>query len=222
VSAESTADAADEDNTTGEDATTRDEKPFLDPSIRRFPWGLAALTGAATFLVEYALVGLLFVFGPVSSGAEALFDRLTIWSFTHFNAHFVPVTRSAEGITLAGPTRVNLVTDSPDPTIPAAVYIAIPIASLLFAGVLFEWWREDDGEGLFEGSGIVGAGLAVGYLLVGMLGTFVFVITVSFDQGGTASEAVDRIFAFAALLGYPLVLGSFGALLVRGYREYYA
>lgn len=200
-------------------ATAAGGDSLFAPSIREFPWPGAVLAGATAFLAQYVLVGLLFLLGPLSTRADGLLEQLTTYAFVVFGAHHVPVLRTAQGITFEGARRVNLVTDAQDPTIPTVVYLALPVVTLVIAGAIF-YWRYGDGVGEdYERAVLTGMGQSVGYLLVGLVASFVFVATMNFDPG-TVTEAVDRFAAFVSLLVYPLAFATAGALLVVGYRRY--
>lgn len=198
---------------------TGGDRAVSSEPIRSSAWGRTAVAGAVTFLAEYVVLALLFVFGPVSTGADTLMERLTSYAFVLFSAHHAPVVRSAEGVNLPLPPRENLVTGQSDPTIPIVAYLAIPVVALLIAGATVEWRRREAGDGLVEGSVLVGTGLAAGYVVVGMVATFVFVDVNQFDPGHV-TQSVDRLAAFVVTLGYPLVFGTVGALAVRAYRAY--
>lgn len=201
-------------------STATDDSLFA-PEIREFPWVGAAINGATAFLVQYLIIVLVFVVGPAATRADTVMERLTTYAFVLFGAHNVPVVRSAQEITFEGPRRINLVTDAQDPTIPILVYLALPVVVLLVAGAVF-YWLYGDGKGTFyERAALTGIGHGVGYFAVGILASFVFVATTTFDPG-TVTEAVDRLAAVVSLLAYPLVFATLGALAVAGYRRYVA
>lgn len=200
--------------------TTSDDSVFA-PEVREFFWLGAAINGAVAFLTQYLLVAILFVLGPLSSGADTVFERLTAYAFVVFGTHHVPVVRTAREVTLQGPSRVNPVTNAQDPTILVGVYLAIPVVALLIAGAIF-YCRHADGPGTdYERAVLTGIGHAGGYLAVGLLAAVVFVATTTFDSG-SVTEAVDRIVAVVSLIAYPAIFATIGALTVAGYRRYVA
>lgn len=193
-------------------------EPLFTPEIRRFPWLGVGVLGGVTFLLEYILIASLFVSGVVTTQAESILDRLTSYAFVLFSAHFVPVVRTAEGVTLAGPKRLNLVLTQADPTVPVWAYLSLPVLALVLAGTLVAWYRGESGTAWREDA-LVGLGLAGGYAVVGMTATFVFVSGTEFDPG-RVTQSADRLYALGATVAYPLIAGSVGALLVRAYRGY--
>lgn len=203
-----------------EDDETGDE-PLFSPAIRRFPWLRAAGTGVAAFAVEFVVVALLFLVGPLSTQASSLMTKLTSYAFVLYNAHHVPITVSSRGVTYTGPTQFNLVTGAETELLPVYVYLAIPVLGLLAAGALVEWYRDDAGEGLLEGSVIVGVGVMAGYVVVAMIGTVVFVSQTNFDPG-VVTQGPLKTHAVILMAAYPLVVGAIGALLVRGPTSRYA
>ena len=182
----------------------------------------AGLAGGVTFLVEYLVVTALIVVHPgLSTAADTLVEQLKSYGLILFNAHAVPITVVAEGVQYQGPTRFNMITDAANPVLPAFVYMAIPVLTLLIAGALFEWFRREGDEGVLEGGALVGTGLISGYLVVAVVASFAVATTTTFDSG-SVTEGVDQVFAFATAIAYPLVVGSIGALVVRTYRDYAA
>jgi hypothetical protein len=195
-------------------------QPLFSEPIRTFAWGRTAVAGAATWVAEYVVVALLFVFGPASLPVDTTFERLVGYAFRLFGAHFAPVVISTPpDVQLTGPSRINVVTAGIDP-VPSIVFLSIPVVALLVAGAAVERWRRDTDEGLLEGSAIVGMGLAGGYVIAALVASFVFVATTPLEGGGTATEAVDRLAAVLTPVGYPLLLGTVGAFAVRAYRSY--
>jgi uncharacterized membrane protein len=193
-------------------------EPLFAPEIRQFPWIGVGVLGAATFLIEDLVVAGLFISGLVTTQAETVMGQLTSYAFVLFSAHLVPVTRTAEQVTLAGPKRLNLVLAQTDPTVPVWAYLSIPILALIGAGAIVAWHRGQRGTAWREDA-LVGLGLAGGYVLVGMAATVVFVTSTEFDPG-RVTQTVDRLYALVATVAYPLVAGTAGALLVRAYRGY--
>lgn len=178
------------------------------------------MAGGITFLVEYLLVATLVAgHSSVSTAADTLVEQLKSYGMILFNAHGVPATVTANGVAYRGPTEFNLVADAT--AIPPLVYYAIPVVALVIAGALFEWYRTETDEELFEGSALVGTGLVSGYLVVGLFATFAVATTTTFNPG-SVTEGVDQILAIVATVGYPLIVGSVGAFAVRAYRTYVA
>jgi hypothetical protein len=95
---------------------------------------------------------------------------------------------------------------------PAAVYFAVPIVVLVVAGTVFARLFLPVGAGLDSTSVAKrsvngGIAVAVGYLLVAMLGTF---LVVRHAGGSVPAEASpDRLQTLAMATVYPLVLVSF-------------
>lgn len=105
-----------------------------------------------------------------------------------------------------------------DPTLPPLVYLAVPVLVLVVAGAVFTYYRVSVGPdksltavlttGLF-----VGAAVALGYLLVLLVGTYVLAV-----QGSTAGTFLRpaRLETLGYGVAYPFVAGSLGAGIALG------
>jgi len=167
-----------------------------------FPWGTGVLVGAASFLVSYLLlVGWVFL-GPASLPGSTV-EQLKRVGFLLYNAQGVLVVADTPPDVVALP--VDLLSRA---TLPI-VYRAVPAVVLFVASAAFARWRWVDGS---DGVAVLatGAAVALGYLAVALVGTYVFVIV----QSGVPFHP-DRIESFLFVTGYGLVFGLFGSMVAR-------
>jgi len=183
-------------------------------AIQSVPWVSSVLAGAGSFLGGYVLMAALFFVGPASAGNGPLAEQLKQIGYVFYNAHFVDglISVSSEQIQLAGSPRVNLLLDEGvvglSTSIPIPVYLAVPVVTLLVAGGLLATYRPDvttDSVSI----GLTGAGMALGYALLALAGTFVVVRSLA---DGSASYAPDRLQTLALGFAYPFVVGIAGMI----------
>lgn len=211
-----TATADDAESTTGSDSH------IFDEDLRTFPWLRAAGIGLATLALQYAVIASLFLVGPATISLDSLRDQLVVYGFLVYNTHFVTViTRSVSGA--FEPQSQNVVLAQTDPTIPIAVYLALPVVTLLAAGAFLAWSRERPAEGLLTEIALVTTGLSVSYLLVALLGRFAFVRQAALGNGAGVGIAKPSLFlTLFLMLLYPAVFGGLGATATVLYRRFVA
>lgn len=208
------------------DASTDDH--LLAPSVRAFPWLPAGLAAVATFLLEYLVVATIFVVGPSSvdrSAAPIDSAAAVVIQYGHilFNAHHVPtVTRAT--IQIGGSPFGNDLYFATGASVPPVVFFLVPVVALVAAGALFETSRPGTpAESVLEESALVGTGFTVGYLLCGVVGTFVLVqrwaLVAQEETVGTASQGPMLSVTLVAFFLFPIVLVTLGAAAVASRRS---
>ena len=178
--------------------------------VREFPWSGGILAGVAAWVVGYVLFAALFYVGPASIDAPSQSSRLTQIGHLFYNAQFVDrVVTAPGGIAIAGGRRTNFLLEASVTELPLAVYFVVPIVALVAAGVLFGALSLDPSPDFVE-AGLTGFAMALGYVVVAVVGAFLFVITAA---EGQVTAAPDRIQTVAFGFAYPFVLGTLGSLL---------
>lgn len=166
-------------------------------------WILGLVGGIGAWVIGYAVTFVL-VGGEEFGGAPGpvdSFTRMDLSGWVFYSGHFVGLS---EGGNLFG-TSTNLLLEG-SPELPVWVYFAVPVAALLFAGVLVGWLIDGLQEAL-----LAGVSMVPGYLLAGIAGSVLFSIQVS--QGFQEAAVRPAIGVVVLLMGllYPLVLGTIGA-----------
>lgn len=169
-------------------------------------WPRLLVAGPAAFVAGYALTVLIVLVGPSSITGDPG-DVLVLLVFLFYSAHNVPLA-------VGGVGRIDWLGQAasaatPPPSVPVAVFYAVPMAVLLGAGALVARRVLADVEDPVRVATAVGA-LAASYAAVAVAGTFLFRESSVF--GGSARV----VLADAALYGlaYPLVFATIGAGLV--------
>lgn len=174
-----------------------------------------ALVGALAYVVSYALTFAFVALDGVSS------ESLPGWKLAGqvlYSAHNVETVASASGGGLTVDRSFNLIAtevgelSDVGSAVPAVVYYVVPVLVLLLAGFLVV--RTVDAGSLPAATGAVaGATVAGGYLVLGVLGAFLF--RSSGEAFGVQASIAPNLLASAFLLGvvYPVVLGAVGGAL---------
>lgn len=176
-------------------------------AVRTFSWPQAILTGAAAWLLGYLLTVALVVIGPASMAAPSRSEWLKQVGYVFYNAQFVDgVVTAPSDVFVPGGRRINLLLGSTDLAIPIAVYFAIPIVAILLASAVFgyRYLREAN----YATAGLGGFAMAIGYVALAVVGTYVLVRTTG---DGVATLAPDRLQTVTLAFAYPFVLGTVGA-----------
>ncbi|WP_181684912.1 hypothetical protein [Halorhabdus salina] len=177
--------------------------------LRSFSWGRGILTGALSFVVGYLLMAALFFVGPPSIDAQSLSGRFDQIAYIFYNSQFVDGLISAPAdVTIPGGRRFNFVLEATEPAVPIVVYLSIPVVSVLVIGGLFQAVVRSDVDEYVD-AGLTGAAMALGYVAVALVGTFLIARSTG---NGIATFAPDRIQTVVLCVAYPFVLGTLGAL----------
>ncbi|SDM48854.1 hypothetical protein SAMN04487949_1831 [Halogranum gelatinilyticum] len=169
--------------------------------------GTGAVGGIASYVAGYLVVYLLTASDIQNSFVGRLLDATTegsaawkVVGWVFYNGHFV--NTNVPGI-FGGTSSVNLIAEVD--AFSAIIYVVPPVM-LLLAGLAAAWVA--DGDGPVEGAK-TGAGVAVGYAVLAVVGTFLFAIST-----GDAAIAPDTVTGILlAGLVYPLVFGAVGGAL---------
>ncbi|MFB6164484.1 MAG: hypothetical protein ABEJ31_04940 [Haloarculaceae archaeon] len=171
--------------------------------VAAFPWPAGLAAGVGAFAATYAIV-LLYVLAGIAQVTGSITDRLVTVGFIVYTAQNVPLTADA------GPSVVavggNLVAKATQPL----VYQAVPVLALVVAGAAVTRYTRPDRRSALTAV-LVGCAVAVGYLLVALVGTYVFTRT---QQAGPEVVVYhpDRLATLGYGLAYPLVCGVVGSL----------
>lgn len=190
-------------------------RPVVDDAIASFDWAVTVAAGVGAAVLGYVIFSAVFVLGPASFGRITdPMVQIKLLGRLFYNSHFVDTLRDAPpGKTLAVSPRGNFILQNAGSSeLPIIVYLLIPVVVLLLVGVAMVLRR---GDREWAQAAYTGAGLAVGYELVLLLGT---VVVSTSSQQGTITP--DRLQVAAFGLAYPVILGTLGAALGVAYVRY--
>lgn len=173
-----------------------------------------AIVGALAFVASYLLTYVFVAVDGVDTSGEAAWK---IVGLVFYSAHNVESVFAASGAGSSISQSVNLISNSMSgatnlaSTVPAIVYYAAPALVLLVAG--FVVVRSSGGRSPATGTAAVaGATVAIGYLVLGVVGRFAFQSSQSLF-GATASVAPDLVTSVLVLgVVYPVVFGAIGGV----------
>lgn len=177
---------------------------------------VSAAIGAAAYVLNYVLVYVFMLVDGVESSGDIPGWKVAGWVF--YNAHNVDVAVSVGGESASGSylesASAGGLTDAISAltsTVPKLVYYVVPALVLVLAGVLAARRVRATLSGV-EAAG-VGAGVAGGYLVLAVVGVFVFEYSVS--AFGTTASLAPKLSSAVLLAGlvYPLVFGAIGGVL---------
>lgn len=175
--------------------------------IEAFRWPAAVGIGAGAFLLGYLLTVAVVYVGP-SETSGGLWGVLTSIAFVFYSAHNVPVLVPDLGyvnwlqfVARPGP---------PEPSVPPAVFYLLPFAVVLGAGgMTARNYGDRAGEPI--DAVLAGIGIAAGYWVLAVLGTFVFRTQSAFGVTSRLHLPDAALYGFV----YPLVVGLLAAALVQ-------
>jgi hypothetical protein len=162
------------------------------------PFVQGALFGAASFVVGYIVTLLLVVATEDSSD-----NLMEVVGFVYYNAQFTDVVASG-GVSFNYVTGSGLMGASME--LPSVVYHVVPILVLVAAGFLVA----QQANAIEPVDGVkAGATLALGAVVLALLGTFLFKIS----QGGSSASPDLMTGVLLVGLAYPAIFGSLGGFL---------
>ncbi|WP_246984356.1 hypothetical protein [Halorientalis marina] len=174
-----------------------------------------ALVGAGAYVTGYVLTFLLTVVDGVETSGSVSTWKAVGWVF--YAAHNARIEATASSDLGSRSETVDLFEQGVSglgSTVPQFVYFLVPVVVLLGAGYV-AYQRADTSRLETPQVAAVGATLVTGYIVLGLLGAFLF--EASGDILG-AELAVGPELATAVVIAglvYPLVLGAVGAVLAN-------
>jgi hypothetical protein len=173
-----------------------------------------ALVGAGAYVAGYVLTFLLTVVDGVESGQVAGWKAVG-WVF--YGAHNVDIQQTVSSDRGSVSQTIGVFDQGVSElgsTVPQVVYLLVPVGVLLGAGYV-AYQRADAGRLETVQVAAVGATVVVGYLVLAVLGAFLFE-----ESGGAfgVDASVGPELATAVVIAglvYPLVLGAVGAVLAN-------
>lgn len=178
--------------------------------LRAFPWPVGVVAGGAAWLAGYVLFAALFYLGPASIGASSQSERLTQIGHLFYNAQFVDrVVAAPSDVLIPGGRRTNFLLEAAATQLPLPAYFAPPIVALVVVGAVIGW-RAFGSEATAVEGGLTGFAMALGYLALAVVGTFLFVVEAA---EGQVTATPDRLQTLAFGFAYPFVLGTLGAVI---------
>lgn len=201
---------------TDNDPPTESVRPGTD----EFPWASGVVTGVVTFLAGY-----LAFFAVVFVGARSLTGPLAgvarVVGLFFYNAHFVPtrerarlIVESDDGTTqeITQQATQNTLLDA-STALPTWVYLLVPALVIVAAGVLFaraHFQSPAHPRALVARALSSGAAVALGYLLIALVGSFVVAERVTQGEAFRQRQPA-RLQTLLVGAVYPFVLVSLGA-----------
>lgn len=181
----------------------------LDTVRAHAPTG--AVFGATSFLLSYVLT---YAF-VVIDGVDTSDGGWTLVGLVLYSAHNVETVASASGVGGSVTGSFNLIHNSLSEftdlgsAVPTLFYYLVPVVALLVAGFLTVRVVDDRAASVGAGAA-AGATVALGYLVLAVVGRFVFEVSQS-AFGAQVTLAPDLVTA-VVLLGivYPVVFGAIG------------
>ena len=209
----------DETTVASDETVTETDQPLLKPSLTQFPWVRAAGASIAVLVIQYlvlvASVALTSI--TVTRAGWSLWNKAVQYVFVLYSAHHVPIATTVDSDFQLGTSLNNLLYGQS--LFPAALFFLLPIVALTVAGFLFERRRNPPAPvAIFEESTMVGTGFAIPYVLVGTIGSFVFVRRIS-NEATQAASAPALLWALVAMFLFPMVFVTVGAVAAYGRNE---
>ena len=176
--------------------------------------GVGAAFGVGAYLVTYVLTYVFTAIDGVRVSGEIATWKAVGWVF--YAAQFVNTQTTISAGGQSQTQSINPITDATatadiTSTIPGFVYHLAPVVVLVVAGYLVaQRIRETSTT---ETAAAAGATVVVGYLVLGVVGRFLFTVSQS-SQIGSASVGPELLMS-VVLLGivYPVVFGGIGGVL---------
>ncbi|WP_248517891.1 hypothetical protein [Salinarchaeum laminariae] len=167
----------------------------------RVPIVQSVVVGIVSYVVSFALVAM------VVAGMEDGDDLVGAAGNILYGAHFVDAKYTVSAGGQSQSETHNFISES-SLEAPEFLYQIIPIVVLLVAGIALVRYLEIPDE---TDAAIAGAALAIGYVVLTIVGTFVFEL--SDTQMGITAEVVPKLGLMTVLLMgivYPVVIGGIG------------
>lgn len=160
------------------------------------PVGVAA--GIGSYILSYIL---LFIFLVIEGGDMLQQSAFEATGYILYNAHNVDITATMLGESQS----LNLLSAaSGETTIPVILYFVVPVIVLVAMGFLVGTLAQS-GSDVVAGAG-AGATITIGYLILAILGTFIF--STGAAGGSVGPDLMMTILLFG--LAYPIVFGGIG------------
>lgn len=175
-----------------------------------FPWAVGFGAGAVAFVAGYAAV-VAYLFSGIGNTnlPGSTVQKLIRLGFLHYNGHGIVVVADAPPTTVVPP--INFLSNAALPI----MYQAIPVLALVGASMLFTYWLRP-ADRSFGVAVLTGLSMTIGYLLLALVGTFLFsrAETQAMPTGETVTVVLhpDRVQTLMYGIAYPLVLGTFGSI----------
>jgi len=188
---------------------------LLVERVLPFPWAGGFLAGCGAFVLGYLVLGGYYLADVIKTLPGSTTEKLIQLGFIHYNAHTIPIIPEAVGELPANQT----IARTPFSLIAAAteplVYYAVPVVTVLAGSFVFTYWYGPE-ERRVSLAVLTGVSMTIGYLLLALLGTFVFVQTQETDPVNASAILValrpGRLQTLVYGLLYPLVVGFVGSL----------
>lgn len=163
-----------------------------------------AMFGAAAFVLNYVVIYLFTTIDGLEATADSAWKGV---GWVLFGSHMVDIELSLLGETqsfdiFSGSTGGEGLTS----TIPEVVYYLAPVVVLLGAGYVL--YQRTDASLNTEAAAGLGATVALGYVVLAAVGTFLFEVS---SGGGSIAPKMTTGIAIAGI-AYPVVLGAIGAV----------
>jgi len=173
-----------------------------------------ALVGAGAYVVGYVLTFVLTVVDGVESGSV---DSWKAVGWVFYGGHNVDIQQSISSDQGSASRTVDIFGQGVSElgsTVPQVVYLLVPVVALLGAGYV-AYGRADGGRLETTAVAAVGATVAVGYLVLAVLGAFLF--EESGGAFGVDASIAPELGTAVVLAGivYPVVLGAVGAVVAN-------
>jgi len=178
---------------------SRTQTDLGSDAMGALPMGVVA--GIGSYVTSYVAM---FVLTLLEGGDVLQQEAWKAAGMILYNAHNVDITASALGQSRS----VNFLgLSSGFGSIPTVVYYLVPVAALVLLGYVVAW--RADGGGDLASAAMAGATVTGGYLVMVILGTFLFTIS-----AGGASAGPDLVMSvLLAGLAYPIIAGGLGGVI---------
>jgi hypothetical protein len=177
--------------------------------VDRVPIGTSVGFGVVAYVVNFVVMG---VFAFVET--DNTDNILSAIGFILYGSHNVPIEAS---VSVGGVSRtqsfnvVQTLAATGQNTIPGIVYYVVPVLVLVAIGFVLGGMAAGNRGGSPADGFVAGAGTTISYLVLAILGTFLFTES-AMGGAGTSSPALVRSALFMGL-AYPLVFGGLGGVL---------
>ncbi|MFD1587752.1 hypothetical protein ACFR9U_12220 [Halorientalis brevis] len=188
---------------------------FLIERVLTFPWAGGLVAGSGAFVLGYLLLGAYYLAGVIKELPGAASEKAMQLGFILYNAHTITLIPEAaeplpSGQSIAR-TPFSLLANATD----AGLYYAVPILAILGVTVAFTYWHDPD-ERSVALAVMTGLSMTIGYLLLALVGTFLFVQTQQTNPANGTSIAIafhpNRVQTLLYGTLYPLVVGTVASL----------